>query len=109
MDFAPLGGLIGAAGAPLSQAKGSDADRAQQATGNHERQAANELKADTAAGIGATDGEDQTASERDADGRRLWEKRGGKRPDPVPVAPDAAARQSRDASGDCGNQLDLTA
>lgn len=110
MDFAPLGGLISAAGTPLAQTKGGEADRSQQAAGSHERKTANELKADTAAGVGATDGEDKTTAERDADGRRLLEKRAAKKPIAESAAsPDAMPRQSRDATGECGNGLDLTA
>ena len=60
--------------------------------------------------IGQTE-EDQQASDRDADGRRLWEEPAGKQ-DAESASPDAAAdsppRQSKDATGQSGNQLDIS-
>lgn len=108
MSVGPLGGIAaGAAGAPLAQTKGPEAERAQQDSSAQERRAQNELKADSAAGIGETDGEDHETSERDADGRRPWEK-------PVrpaqPASEDVQAlgpRRAKDASGESGTQLDL--
>jgi len=108
MSMVPLGGLIGsAAGAPLSQSKGSETERAQKDSLAQSRQAASAEQAEKAGGIGETE-QDQETSERDADGRRLWER-------PVdgknPSAGDSAGtpgRQSKDASGQAGNQLDLT-
>lgn len=108
MSIGPLSGLIGSvAGSPLSQAKGSEVERSQQDAVSQQRQVQSEVRSETAAGIGAADGEDKEASERDADGRRLWE---------VPLATKAklnaesaaAERHSRDASGQAGNSLDLS-
>jgi hypothetical protein len=105
----PLGGVVGsAAGAPRSQTAGSEIERTQKDALTGQGQVDAQEKAERAAGIGQTD-EDQESSERDADGRRLWE-----------APPDAAknskntdsshrpARQSKDASGQSGTQLDLT-
>ena len=110
MSIGPLGGLGGsAAGSPLSQAKGSDVERAQQETGAQQRRVQGEKKAEKAAGIGETDGEDHETADRDADGRRLWEKS----PE-VPKADDQAGSagadppQSKDVSGQTGNLLDLS-
>ena len=65
-------------------------------------------KAELAAGIGQTE-QDQESSERDADGRRLWEARDPKKSSrrSRPSSP-SAARQSKDATGQSGTQLDLT-
>lgn len=108
MTMLPLGGLVGsAAGAPLSQTAGSEVERTQKDALAQQRQVENEYQAERAAGIGETD-EDRESSERDADGRRLWEA-------PPEAAhsdegePDATLpRQSKDATGQSGTQLDLT-
>ncbi len=65
-----------------------------------------EQKAEAAAGIGETDGEDHQTDERDADGRRPWEfppKKRNSAEDPAKQPP-----QSRDTTGESGNLLDLT-
>jgi hypothetical protein len=103
----PLGGVIGsAAGAPRSQST-SDTERTQRDTQSHARQADATQLAENASGIGQTH-EDQESSERDADGRRLWEspaKRGKAAKGELPLE---LSRQSKDATGQSGNQLDLT-
>jgi hypothetical protein len=104
----PLGGVnISAAGAPLAQTKGPDVERATQDTGAQHRNVVYEQKAEAAAGIGETDGEDHQTDERDADGRRPWEfpphKEKNSAEDPSKRPP-----KSRDASGKSGNLLDLT-
>ena len=108
MTMVPLGGIIGsAAGAPLSQSAGSETERASKEGQNLSRQTNAQELAEQAAGIGQT-GEDRESSERDADGRRLWEapaKRGVSALDETSEEP---TRLSRDATGQCGNQLDVT-
>lgn len=109
MSVGSLGGLLGsAAGAPLSQTVGSEAERTQR-DGSVQQQSADAAeKAELAAGIGTTE-QDQEAGERDADGRRLWEAAPGKKKDAAGANPTPATqRQSKDATGQCGNQLDLT-
>lgn len=109
MTMAPLGGLIGsAAGAPLSQTAGSESERTQKETVALRRQIDTDQQAERAAGIGQAD-EDQESSERDADGRRPWEAaaRRGKA-DEKAEPTDSPPRQSKDSTGQCGNQLDLT-
>jgi hypothetical protein len=109
MNVGPLGGVaVSAAGAPLSQTAGGEAERVQKDALSHQRNVDSSQKAERAAGIGQTN-EDQQTSERDADGRRPWEA-------PVAVAKQEtpaevttiAARQSKDATGQSGTQLDLT-
>lgn len=109
MSLLPLGGIVNsAAGAPLSQTAGSEAERTQRDSGAHQRQVDANEHAEQAAGIGTTE-EDQETSERDADGRRLWEDPEEKKKETKagPAAP-AEQRQSKDASGLSGNNLDLT-
>jgi hypothetical protein len=109
MSLLPLGGIVSsAAGAPLSQTAGSEAERTQRDSGVQQRQVDANDRAEQAAGIGTTE-EDQETSERDADGRRLWEAPADKKTDPkTSVAAAAEPRQSKDASGLSGNNLDLT-
>ena len=111
MSIGPSGGVAGSvAGSPLAQTKGAESERAQQDAGSQQRRIESDQKADSAAGIGETDGEDHETADRDADGRRLWE--------PPPEDGDAeqteeqsdpsGQRQSKDASGQSGNLLDLS-
>jgi hypothetical protein len=109
MSMGPLGGIVvSAAGAPLSQTSGSES--VQQDTVAQQRQVDGNQRAERAAGIGQTE-QDQESSERDADGRRPWElpHDEGKQGDQVTSSAVLnEARQSKDASGLSGTQLDLT-
>ncbi|MEQ8787559.1 MAG: hypothetical protein RIC55_14745 [Pirellulaceae bacterium] len=110
MSMGPLGIIGSAAGTPLAQIKGSDVDRAAQDTAAQARQTKADLKAEQAAGIGQTE-EDQQTSDRDADGRRVWEL--GEEPSPeqeaaAEQADDEQTPRSKDPSGDRGRQLDLS-
>jgi hypothetical protein len=110
MSIGPLAGLgASVAGTPLAQTRGADVERTQQESGNQQRRVENQQKAENAAGIGETDGDDHETAERDADGRRLWEET------PQPDGPQAAggtasgdSSQSKDATGQSGSLLDLT-
>ena len=109
MSMGPLGVVVGsAAGAPLSQTAGSEAERAQKDSLAQHRQVDANQRAENAAGIGQTE-QDEESSERDADGRRLWEAP-GKRTKVQQASDDAEAqsRQSKDPTGQSGTQLDLT-
>jgi len=109
MSMVPLGGIVGsAAGAPLSQTAGSETERAQKDSHAQSRQVDSDQRAERAAGIGQTE-QDQESSERDADGRRLWEAPHQSGPDQKhDEATGAPPRQSKDATGQSGTQLDLT-
>jgi hypothetical protein len=109
MTMAPLGGIVtSAAGSPLSQTAGSEAERTQKDSLHQQRQTDSSKQAERAAGIGQTD-EDQQSSERDADGRRLWEAPANPQKNAAKEEPAATVvRQSKDASGQSGTQLDLT-
>src|SRR5689334_3560946 len=95
---------IGAA-TPLTQSKGTDADRAVQETAIHKDKTSSDTRADEAAGIGQTDGDQHEIEERAADGRMPWQW-----PDSKQNSTEDASSQppSRDATGQCGNLLDLT-
>ena len=105
MSMAPLGGLLGsAAGAPLSQTKGTEADRGSREAAVTARAVDTADRADRAGGIGQTE-QDQQSEERDADGRRPWE---------APAISQATESnevaeppRSKDATGTAGTQLDL--
>lgn len=105
MNVVPMGGIIsGAAGAPLAQTGGADAERTQRDGMIRERRATSEQSAEMAAGIGTTD-EDQGTSDRDADGRMFWEQA---KPTEPQDETDVRAKQSKDPTGASGNSLDLT-
>jgi len=111
MSIGPFAGInASAAGAPLAQTKGAATERAQQDSQTQQRRLHTEKKAESAAGIGQADGEDHEASDRDADGRRLWEHDEEEIVDEIPQggSEDTPDRQSRDASGNSGNLLDLS-
>jgi hypothetical protein len=107
MSIGSLGFAGIAPGAVISQ-PASDTDRAQHDVGAQQLQLHSETKAEQAAGIGQTDGEEHETAERDADGRRPWELP----PKNKNVAEAALTTEdsfhSKDASGDRGNELDLT-
>jgi hypothetical protein len=109
MSIGPTSGVLGsAAGAPLSQTKGSEIDRAAREGAAADGRIDSEKKAEAAAGIGQTEG-DEASSDRDADGRRLWELP----PEEEEQAKQAAGEQSppkrvKDPKGESGNTLDLT-
>ncbi len=108
MSIGPMSAVpASAAGVPLSQTKGAETERAQQQATAAERKANADLKAEAASGIGQTEG-DQETSERDADGRRLWEET------PIPQnalaaeeSAEAEPPRSKDVTGQAGHQLDL--
>jgi hypothetical protein len=108
MSIGPMGGLAGsAAGSPLSLAGGTEVDRARQDAVAAERRVQADQKAENAAGIGETDGENHETEERDADGRRLWEEQ-AKAKTPASEPAESTDRQSKDTTGQRGNLLDLS-
>jgi hypothetical protein len=100
-------GLVGSlATSPLSQ-KGVEADKGVRETADQSRVAQAAQLAEAAAGIGETE-EDSQAAERDADGRRLWERPGGKPPAAAEAPPTSGEpHPSKDPRGEAGGQLDL--
>ncbi len=109
MSVGPLGGIVGsAAGAPLSQTTGTETERTQKESSAGGRLTDSQEKSQQAAGIGTTE-QDQEASDRDADGRRLWEASGKENPPEQPDSPEDEqnAPKSKDPSGEAGSTLDL--
>ncbi|MBN1852225.1 MAG: hypothetical protein JW829_05850 [Pirellulales bacterium] len=105
MSIGSFGGVTGsAAGAPLSSTQGSETERLQKDAASQIRQIDHEKHADDTAGIGHTE-EDQETSDRDADGRRLWERA---QSTPGDSSSESKPRQSKDINGISGNALDLT-
>ena len=108
MSVGPLGGIAGSlAGSPLAQTSGSETERARHDSGAQQRRIENDQKAESAAGIGETDGEDHEAADRDADGRRLWELPPDKDSPGDPNAPPPAPGP-KDPTGNSGGLLDLS-
>lgn len=109
MSMGPMGIAGSAAGSHLAQSQGTEVNRAQQETSAQSRQLQATENAENAAGIGQTE-QDEETSDRDADGRRLWERQeeqpsdskgNGSGPDTDQVC------RSKDATGQRGQHLDL--
>ena len=102
MTFGPIGNTAGLSGSQNDAA-------------NQVRRTQADQKAQRAEGLGATDSDAET-SDRDADGRRLWELAQQSSDEDAAhqeAAQDepgetGAARQSKDAAGESGGLLDLT-
>lgn len=109
MSVGPMSGVLGsAAGAPLSQTSGSETERSAKDASATQRKVTSDNKADQSAGIGQTEG-DQATSERDADGRRLWEDNQARdRREEQSASEPEPPRQAKDPSGMSGGSLDLT-
>src|SRR5947207_14047640 len=106
MSIASLG-IIGGLASTASPQRAAESDRAERETIDQTRAAETAERAENAAGIGQTE-EDSQSSDRDADGRRLWEKPARpKKSDPAPAPTDPALPLAKDPTGSCGNQLDL--
>jgi len=106
MSIGSLGIVGGLAATPLPQ-RAAEAESAQRETVEQTRAAQASQQAENAAGIGQTE-EDSQTSERDADGRRIWEEqRGRTKKATEPTAEAAQAALAKDPSGDCGGTLDL--
>ncbi|MCH8922347.1 MAG: hypothetical protein IIA67_04255 [Planctomycetes bacterium] len=115
MSVGPMGGILGsAAGAPLAQTKGSDKEKAIQEAAAQKRRSESAQKASEAAGVGQTE-ENQASSERDADGRRLWEAPPGGDDEQQAASVESPGEPkppgehpTKDVHGQAGNQLDLS-
>jgi hypothetical protein len=106
MSIGPTTFAASLAATSLNQARGSETERAQHETAAKERQVEGDRQAESAAGIGTTAG-GEVAGERDADGRRLWER------PPTPQGeqegePRESEARAKDPTGESGSLLDLT-
>ncbi len=109
MSIGSLGSVAASvAGSPLAQAKGSETERAEQDVGAQQRRVQSDQKAEAAAGIGETDGEEHQPAERDADGRRPWEAPPQRPAGQTEEDPGVRQVHSKDATGQSGNLLDLS-
>ncbi|MEX1039436.1 MAG: hypothetical protein WDZ51_02315 [Pirellulaceae bacterium] len=98
------------AASPLAQNSSSEVNRNQQASRDQSRQVESAEKAEKAAGVGDPE-ESEKTSDRDADGRRAWEKPAGSHDDPSAHDDDSCGgggSQSKDPTGQRGGNLDLS-
>lgn len=111
MSMGPVFGIVAsAAGTPLSQTAGAEVERTQRDTAAFQRQVDGDERTEKAAGIGQTDA-DQETTERDADGRRLWEsqEKGEQAKGDSPQEDEHShSKLSKDPTGQSGTKLDLS-
>ena len=115
MDVGPLGASLASSlsATNLAQRNSSDVTNAKQATASHALKVDSTEQAEKAAGIGDAE-ESEKAGDRDADGRRLWERQG--KPDDESDSAEAelegdatyAADPQKDVSGVKGRELDIS-
>lgn len=105
MSIGGLGSISSLAATPTTQ-RTSDVEKTQTATAEKSRVEAAAEYAEQASGIGETKEESET-SDRDADGRRIWEF-GEKPKQAEQPAEQQTAGQAIDPTGDAGGTLDLT-
>ncbi len=106
MSIGPLGTIGSLAATPLPQ-RAAEADKAERESIDQARAAQGARAAEAAAGIGETE-EDSQASERDADGRRLWEAPPSKQSsDAGSESETATSSLAKDPTGQSGSELDL--
>jgi len=106
MSIASLGIVGGLAGTALPQ-RAADAEKVQRESSEQTRAADATQQAENAAGIGQTE-EDSQTSERDADGRRLWEEQRRAKAKPSDPEPQSSSSPlPKDPTGARGSQLDL--
>ena len=99
-------GMIGTLATTAQSQRAAEADKSPQAAAEQARSADASERAELAAGIGQT-AEDSEASDRDADGRRLWEQ-GPAKKTPQEKSAESQASPGKDATGQSGSQLDLS-
>ena len=105
MSIASLG-IIGGLASSATAQRAAETERIDRDATNHARQSESVEKAEDSAGIGRTE-EDSQTSERDADGRRLWERPGSSKKSSESDAVATVPVISKDPTGLCGGQLDL--
>ncbi len=109
MDVGPINSPTSAAGAPLAQSQGPETDRAQRESAVQQRGVQYDAKADRAAGIGETDGEEHTTEDRYGDGRQPWQLTAAGEP---ATGADNQKKEKppapRDPSGTSGRLIDLS-
>ena len=109
MSVGPMG-MAGSVAGGLTQIRTADAGRAEKQSADQARQTKSDQKAEAAEGVGETT-QDEKTSDRDADGRRLWEalpEQTARVDEPNEDAITQEVPQSKDPTGTSGGQLDLT-
>ena len=107
MSIGSLGIVGSLAGTALTQ-KSAEVDKTQREAADAARQKDAAARAESAEGIGQTEEESQ-AEERDADGRRLWERQPKQAVDEAePAASTRDEVVAKDPEGISGGILDLT-
>ena len=97
--------LASAAGTPMAQVKGSEIDTTRRQTEAFKIQLHQESKAESAAGVAASDGEGKSVTERDADGRQAWEVPA--RSKTTRPTDEKRRPMAYDPANDSGTELDL--
>jgi len=105
MSIGSLGIVGSLAGTSLAQ-KSAEVDKTQRDAVDASRQKDATARAESAEGIGQTE-EDSQAGERDADGRRLWERSAETKTNEEAASTSATAI-AKDPDGISGGKLDLT-
>ena len=109
MSVGPMG-MAGSVAGGLPQIRSADAGRAETESSDQARKSKSDRQAEAAAGVGET-AEDEKASDRDADGRRLWEaipERASESDEANADATPEGTPRSKDPTGTSGGQLDLS-
>jgi len=112
MSVGPMGASIASsvAATNLAQRNSSDVAQAQQATSSHALVVDSTEKAEKAAGVGDPE-ESEKASDRDADGRRAWERPGHETDEAeAELEGDATYEEApqKDPAGVKGREIDLS-
>ena len=106
MSIGSLGIVGSLAGTALTQ-KAAEVDKIQRDAADAARQTDAAARAESAQGIGQTE-EESEASERDADGRRLWERQQKKQTEEEQTASTPPEILAKDPEGISGGVVDLT-
>lgn len=109
MSVGPMG-MAGSIAGGLPQIRNAETGRAEKQTTDQARQTKSDQQAEAAAGVGEA-AQDEKASDRDADGRRLWEAAPEQAGQPDEATEDAQPKEtprSKDPTGASGGQLDLS-
>ena len=105
MSIGSLGIIGGLASSPVAQ-KAADADKVGQGAADQARQSAASDRAEAAAGIGQME-EESGPGDRDADGRRLWERPPRPQPPAANPEPSPTIPLAKDPRGQSGGLVDL--
>lgn len=107
MSITPSSFAAGFAGAIAARPASPETERTQETTSAHEKEIAAAEESERASGFGEAQGE-QATDDRDADGRLAYEfSEPAKKPKPAEITDEQSQSLSKDATGDCGNLLDL--